>query len=386
MKSKNIKPTILMKDAIELISGRDLTKSQYNDEINGIPYIMGASNIKNGEFKIERWTDSPTVIGKKGDVILSVKGTVGQYFILNEEEVHLSRQVMALRAKDGYLNQYIRYFLSFYIDKLKAKAKGMIPGITREDILYAELPNFDLEEQRTIINILKISESLCNKRKVQVAALSALTQSVFLEMFGDPISNSKNHQLLPLKELGVIQTGNTPSRKVEEYYGEYLEWIKSDNINTPSDFLTKAEEYLSEKGAEKGRVASTGSVLVTCIAGSLDCIGNAAIADRDVAFNQQINAITPNKKIDVYFLLNQFKFGKKLVQQASTNSMKGMVSKSKFEEILFILPNMEDQKKFSEIYLRIEAQKAFLEKSLLHLENNFNSLIQRAFKGELFKD
>jgi len=181
----------------------------------------------------------------------------------------------------------------------------------------------------------------------------------------------------------MVMTGNTPSREKPEYYGDDIEWIKSDNINTPYHFLTEAKEKLSSEGKRVGRVVSDNSVLVTCIAGSPECIGNAALTDKPVAFNQQINAVTPFEGVDPYFLYVQLLVAKKLIQQQSTESMKGMVSKGKFENILLLNPPYPLQEKYGKLF--IKCQETFCKNinALTESDNLYGSIIQRAFRGEL---
>lgn len=294
--------------------------------------------------------------------------------------------ILETREKNVFI-PYVGKFLQSKNQYLRDTCTGAtIPHISRKALENIVIPLPSVERQKYISNTLDKAKSLIVKRKAQIEALDQLTLSVFLEIFGDPVTNTKSYPIQPLREFGTVITGNTPSRKKPEYYGDHIEWIKSDNINTPSHFLTRAEEYLSELGKIKGRVVPANSILVTCIAGSQSSIGNAAIADRSVAFNQQINAIVPNKNINVYFLYTQFLVGKRLVQQASTNSMKGLVSKSAFEQIYFINPPYRLQVKFGEIFEQVEEQKRNLLKSLTHLEENYNSIMQRAFKGELFTE
>src|SRR5690606_32454536 len=100
-----------------------------------------------------------------------------------------------------------------------------------------------------------------------------------------------------------IITGNTPPRnEPENYENGHIEWIKTDNIISNSAFITPALEKLSRIGVEKGRTVTPGALLVACIAGSLDSIGRAALTDREVAFNQQINAIQPNADVSPLYL------------------------------------------------------------------------------------
>ena len=204
-----------------------------------------------------------------------------------------------------------------------------------------------------------------------------------MELFGDPINNTKNWDIVCLKEFGEIKTGNTPPRKNPENYGEYMEWIKSDNINTSNIYLTKSNEMLSEEGVKRGRVVPKGSVLVTCIAGSIDCLGNVAVANRVVSFNQQINAIIPNKKVNELFLYHLILYTKNYLQTFSTSVLKGMINKKTFSEIPMILPPIELQNQFAEIVQQVEIIKKYQNQSKEELDNLFNNLMQKAFKGEL---
>ena len=175
-------------------------------------------------------------------------------------------------------------------------------------------------------------------------------------MFGDPTSNPKQWQMKTLKTSCNVSTGNTPSRKVKEYYGTYLEWIKSDNISTDSLYLTHAAESLSEDGAKVGRVVPKGSILMTCIAGSLNTVGNVAITDREVAFNQQINALTPvdYEPLVLYYLLQLIK---PKLHEAANKALKCILNKSTLESIEAYVPDSPLQKQFADIALQSDKSK-----------------------------
>lgn len=235
-------------------------------------------------------------------------------------------------------------------------------------------------EQRRIADVLDKADTIRRKRKEAVTLTEQLLRSIFLDMFGDPVTNPKGWPVKRLAELAHITTGNTPSRAVPEYFGDEIEWIKSDNINTPSHYLTKAEEGLSSGGKAVGRVAPAGSSLVTCIAGSPECIGNVALADRDVAFNQQINALTPKEAVDHRFLYALLFVGKRLVQSASTNSMKGMVSKGRLEEVRVPLPSSLLQKKFGATFDAMLRAIQREDTASAESERLFQSIVHRVFR------
>lgn len=150
-------------EVIELISGRDMERTEYNDKHEGIPYITGASNIIDSQIIINRWTNTPKVIANEGDLLLTCKGTIGKTAIL-EESVHIARQIMAIRC--ATLNKkYLKYFLEMYVDFIKRKAKSMIPGIDRNDVINITFPLPPLEEQKRIVAKIEELLPLCEKLK-----------------------------------------------------------------------------------------------------------------------------------------------------------------------------------------------------------------------------
>lgn len=147
---------------IQLLSGQDMTPDKYNDIEKGIPYLTGASNISGGKIIINRWTDFPKSIARGGDLLLTCKGTIGTTCILNEKEVHIARQIMALTPiliDVDYMNVFIQY----YAPNFKRKAKSMIPGIERKDVLYAEFPLPPLEEQKRIVQEIEKLLPFCQQ-------------------------------------------------------------------------------------------------------------------------------------------------------------------------------------------------------------------------------
>ncbi|KHE93442.1 EcoKI restriction-modification system protein HsdS [Candidatus Brocadiaceae bacterium S225] len=251
--------------------------------------------------------------------------------------------------------------------------------LNKKKLARIQIPLYPFNEQKQIVQTLDTADALRQKRKEQLNLLDDYLKSIFFEMFGDPVVNNKNLTQRKIGDVGEVVTGNTPSRQKKEYYGHFIEWIKSDNINTPEFVLTTAGEFLSKIGVEVGRVVPKGSVLVTCIAGSPDCIGNCAISDREVAFNQQINAFIPAKEIKTEFFFAQLYICKRLVQQASTESMKGMVSKSRFSEIKILVPPIEEQMCFVKIFNSIVQMRNKMRASLDEMDNHFNAIMQRYF-------
>ncbi len=152
---------------ISLTSGQDLTPEKYNASNNGIPYITGASNIENEKVIINRWTEFARSKAYRGDLLLTCKGTVGTMAFLEEDEVHIARQIMAISTYSVVNLSYLKVFLHSFVTVLKATAKSMIPGISRDDVIsiFCSLP--PLAEQQRIVD--KYNELLPSIEKYDTA-------------------------------------------------------------------------------------------------------------------------------------------------------------------------------------------------------------------------
>ena len=241
-----------------------------------------------------------------------------------------------------------------------------------------KIENRSFAEQNNIVKDLDTVATAIDNAKQRLNTLDELVKSRFIEMFGDPVENPKGWDKRPLSDECEIITGNTPSRKKPNYYGDFIEWIKSDNINTPNALLTPATESLSEEGLKVGRSVEKDCILMTCIAGSLGCIGNVSVTDRKVAFNQQINAIIPNKN-NVWFLYVLFDLSKSYIQSTVTMALKGILSKGQLSKIEFIFPPIELQNEFAEFVKLIDKSKFIVQKQIEDLQELLDSKMDEYF-------
>ncbi|MDU1454489.1 MAG: restriction endonuclease subunit S [Paeniclostridium sordellii] len=323
-----------------------------------------------------------------GEVIFAKMKDTKKTLVIDEsnKDIIVSTGFYVLKPSKEILSKYLYHYLNsdYFLNQKNKLSKGATQcALNNEGLSNINIYMHKLDKQKKIVEILDKAQELIDKRKEQIEALDELVKSRFIEMFGDPVTNPKGWEKRKLADECNIITGNTPSRKVEAYYGDYIEWIKSDNITNAGVYLTTARECLSEKGLNVGRSVEPNSILMTCIAGSLKCIGNVAIADRKVAFNQQINGIETLDN-NVFFMFEQFNLSQAYIQSTINMALKGILSKSQLSELEFIFPSIELQNEFANFFKKVDKLKLEMENSLKDLEDNFNSLMQKAFKGELF--
>lgn len=372
---------------------------------DGVKVIRTANFLNDGNINYDNLVYrkiKPSIIESKkmhnGDIIIEKSGgspnqPVGRvvYFENETDDIFLCNNfTTCLRPnKDLVYPKYLFYILfENYKNGKTLRYQNKTTGIINLKLDNYLEEKFDvpdnLHDQIRIAEILSRTESLIAKRKESIHLLDDLVKGLFLDMFGDPMRNEKGWDKVDLNKFGEIITGNTPPRTDKENYSEkYIEWIKTDNIISDEIFITYAAEYLSESGFKKSRFVTKGALLVACIAGSIESIGRAALTDRKVCFNQQINAVQPFDGISPLFIYWLFKMSKSYIQSHATKGMKKILTKGDFEKIKMIKPPIELQNKFASIVEKVEATKAKYRESLSELEALYGSLSQRAFKGEL---
>ena len=153
---------IRLEDYLLLLSGQDFPPQKYNGDSIGIPYIIGASNIDKEKLFVNRWTDEPSVISMLNDILVVCKGAgVGKIAMNDVGQVHIARQIQAIRDETGILNnQYIKICIASNISEIISNANGLIPGLKRELLLSLMIPIAPVTEQHRIVDAVKMMDSL----------------------------------------------------------------------------------------------------------------------------------------------------------------------------------------------------------------------------------
>lgn len=359
--------------------GQSPDSSSYNEIGDGLPFFQGNADFGTLHPTVRIWCNAPTKVARPGDILISVRAPIGALNIA-DRECCIGRGLAAITADETLCNsRYLWYAIANKVDELNSKGTGStFKAISKNVLGGTEIPLPSLGQQQRVFSVLDKLTGLISLRKQQIAKLDELFKARFVEMFGDPKDNPNEYSKKQLKETCNVITGNTPSRAVKWYYGDFIEWIKTDNIVSGLLHPTTAVEHLSEKGMSVSRTVEKDSILMACIAGSISSIGRICITDRKIAFNQQINAIVPNE-YNIFFLYVMLQLSKEYLVEEINMSLKGILSKSKLEEKTFIVPPMELQEQFAAFVVQTDKLKLTIQQSLDRLEVLKKSLMQEYF-------
>ncbi len=421
---------VKMGSVITLISGRDLSTKLCNSEEKGIPYIMGASNIVDNQLDVERWIETPTVIGVRGDILVSVKGTVGKVIIQELDEVHLSRQIMALRSKDTVLNKFLYLYIQTYVEKLKEVAKGIIPGISRDDILNAPFPLLPLNEQKRIADkverlLSKIDEAkqlieeakktfelrraaildkafrgeLTKKWREQNPNVESgfLLQKKIISELKDKSIEVINEKEIPatwkVVKMGEVVQINPKKKKLEDVPGEQIcTFIPMPAVSDKTGEIEQPEEREYSKVKKGYTFFEEKDVLFAKITPCMEN-GKAAIAKNlknGFGFGStEFHVLRTSECINETYI-HYFVRSKKFRLEAK-REMTGAVGQQRVPKEFLInyplpLPPKEEQDVIVRTLSEIFSKDHFVEQSL-HIESKLElikqSILSKAFRGEL---
>ena len=263
----------------------------------------------------------------------------------------------------------------------RSQIRGFASGTTRARISRSnfgkiKIPLPPLAEQQRIAEVLDMAEALRAKRRTALAQLDTLSQSLFLDLFGNPATNTKEWPRKSLKALGKVSTGGTPPSAKDGMFNGPIPFV------TPGDLERDdpVKRSLTTAGAEESVTVRAGAALVCCIGAT---IGKMAKARECSAFNQQINAVEWTDEVDDSYGLAVLRFFKPTIVAWGASTTLPILKKSAFEKIEVPVPPLPLQREFARRIEAVEKLKTAHRVSVAELIALFAAIQHRAFRGEL---
>ncbi|HFF9193634.1 TPA: restriction endonuclease subunit S [Campylobacter coli] len=311
-----------------------------------------------------------------------------------------NQQINAIIPHKNIIAEYIYYYCisSKFQSILFSKAPQTTLAILNKtefsklEIIYPK----DIKEQERIVGILdesfaKIDESI-KILEQNLLNLDELMQSALQKAFNPLKDNAKENYKLPqgwewksLGEIGEIITGTTPSKNNPNFYGNEYPLFKPSDLN--GDMIIKyASDNLSKLGFDNARNLPKDTILVVCIGAS---IGKVGLSGVNGSCNQQINTIIPNSAFTskyLFFVCLSNYFQTILKKNASQTTLP-IINKTEFSKLQIPLPPIKEQEQIAKhldfVFEKTKALKELYTKELKDYEELKQSLLDKAFKGEL---
>ncbi|CAD6364501.1 hypothetical protein SHEWT2_02195 [Shewanella hafniensis] len=327
-----------------------------------------------------------------GDLLFSWSGTPGTSFgafFWNRGLGILNQHIFRVDIDETKVSKnYLHYAINSKLNHIIEQAHGGVglKHITKGKLEAVEIPLPPLAEQRRIAAILDKADAIRRKRQQAIQLADDFLRAVFLEMFGDPVTNPKGFPVGTIRDL-VESASYGTSAKASETEGAFP-ILRMGNITFNGEIDLSDLKYidLSEKEQPK-YLASKGDLLFNRT-NSKELVGKTAVYDRDepVAIAGYLVRVRANKLGNTHYIsgyLNS-QHGKATLQ-GMCKSIVGManINAQEMQDISIMLPPIELQDKYKEIVLSVRDKTKVLEFSKEQQVALFNSLSQKAFSGQL---
>ena len=313
----------------------------------------------------------------RGTLLLSFKLSLGKRAV-SGCDLFTNEAIAALHVRDHDVadRDYLYWALgSIDYDRLVDRAaKGKTLNKAKLKILQIPLP--PLAEQKRIAGILDAADALRAKRRAALARLDTLTQSIFLDMFGDPATNPKGWPVGALRSLGRVTTGGTPPSAKEGMFDGTIPFITPGDLESDQPI----KRTVTDAGAKASRTVDAGATLVCCIGATIGKIGKSTVRS---AFNQQINAVEWGARMHAEYGCAVMRFFKPTIIAWGSSTTLPILKKSSFERIEIPVPPVTDQQEFALRIERVERVRTTHRVALSTSNELFSALQVMSFQGGL---
>jgi type I restriction enzyme, S subunit len=244
-----------------------------------------------------------------------------------------------------------------------------------------KIPLPPLPEQRRIAAILDQAETLRTQRRTALALLDTLTQSIFLDMFGDPVTNPKTWPLVRLAEMGSLDRGvskHRPRNAPELLNGPYP-LVQTGEVSNCDGYIRAYKNSYSEIGLRQSKMWPAGTLLITIAAN----IAKTGILTFEACFPDSVVGFRAADPATVEFVRVWLSFLQKALEDAAPESAQKNINLAILRDLRIPAPSLALQQSFATRIQAIEALKSTHRTALAQLDALFASLQHRAFSGTL---
>lgn len=355
---------------IETISNREIDRNKFGyadiiDDSKYKDYILQDGDILMSHINSEKYLGKVALYRKQG----------------NEQIIH-GMNLLMLRANPSVLfPPFATYFFEtpaflMQIKKITKKSVNQA-SFTVTSLKEIEIPLPPLDEQRKIAAVLDKVSSLIAKRRQQLDKLDELIKARFVEMFGDPVSNSLNFPLLSLPQLGEFGRGVSKHRprNAPELLGGKYPLIQTGEVANSELYISSYENTYSEFGFKQSKMWKSGTLCITIAAN----IAKTAILAFDACFPDSVVGFVANEKTNNIFIHYWFGFFQQILEAQAPESAQKNINLKILSELEVIVPPIELQNHFAAFVEQTEKIKTTINKSLEKLETLKKALMQEYF-------
>ena len=360
------------------------------DSEDGINWIKigdaqeGSKYITSTKEKIKSEGIKKSRFVHKGDFILSNSMSFGRPYILKVDGCIHDGWLVIHDNNEVFIKDYLYYILSspiMYAKFSQLAVGGVVNNLNSSLVRKVAIPLPPKSTQLAIVSELDKINELIRLKKEQLKDLDKLAQSLFYEMFGDPVENEKGWEVKKLGEVCNVGTGSTPNRKNKDFYENGIyPWVKSTEVcNLP---IYSVEEYITQEALDKTNCTLyPQNTILMAMYGQGKTRGQIGLLKIEACTNQAVAAIVPTKEVvDENYICLHLMLMYEHIRNMARGGNQANLNLSIVKSIQIILPPLPLQHLFAQRIEQIEHQKSEVQKAITNLETLLASRMQYWFE------
>ena len=274
--------------------------------------------------------------------------------------------------------EYFCYAVKNSLSVMSQQSHGAtMKHITKKDFDKVLIPYPSLNTQRKIAQKLNIVTELIVFYETELSLMEQLIKARFIEMFGDPVSNSKHLPLKTLPQLGAFGRGVSkyrPRNAPELLNGPYP-LIQTGDIANSELYIKNYNNTYSEVGLKQSKMWDKGTLCITIAAN----IAKTAILQFDACFPDSVVGFNGNNLTNNIFVHYWFSFFQEILENQAPESAQKNINLKILSELQIITPDIIEQNQFADFVQQVDKSREEVKKSLEKTQQLYDSLMQEYF-------
>lgn len=367
-----------------LTMGQSPDSESYNIEHNGFPFYQGNADFGRIHPMVRVWCSAPKKLAKAGDILISVRAPIGALNIA-DCDCCIGRGLAAI-TPDATCADTMFLFYALYASAAELQRRGTgstFKAISKNALSNLLLPSYCLKEQKEISAVLQQVDHLISLRQRQAEKLDELVKARFVEMFGDPVRNTKLFPQHELKEY--IQFLTSGSRGWAKFFSDDGElFITIKNVKNGHINLSDIQHVMPPDNAEAKRTKVQAGDLLISITADLGRTGVVSdnLAQRGAYINQHLTCIRLKKDEVLPQYVSAFlesAAGKRQFSAKNQSAVKAGLNFEAIKSLRLFMPPLELQREYIAFVNEVDREKERIQRSAALLETLKRSLMQQYF-------
>ena len=371
-------------------AGQGAPQGNENYSEFGTPFIKAGNlcDLINGanELSVQKVTEE---IAKKHKLKIFPKGTIvfaksgmscmkGYVYELCNS-CYIVNHLACITLKND-LPRYLKYFLEKNPPNLLIKDSAY-PSISLSDIAQIRISLPPLNIQQRIVNVLDHVSDLIVKRREQLKKLDLLVKTLFVALFGDPVTNPMGWEVKCISEFTHVMTGATPNRSTNKYYIDgTIPWVKTGEIS--KGLIYESEEYITEKALKETncKMLPVDTVMIAMY-GVGKTRGESGILKIPAATNQACAAVLPAENYNTTYLHQFLQLQYKTLRGLGRGAQQTNLNLNIIKTFSIMFPPLSLQTRFADFVQQADKTKFVMQEGLKKMELCYNALMQKYFEA-----